>query len=141
MSEWVRLTDELRSCPPMYRYHHGDHDIGYQSAIGDTPEHFGWVRLTNEEAVALAHLLEARGWIDVKDRPPTPRDIYDERRNLVIVVDEEGNRCVSTARVLGCASGGYAWYPDSAGPGRHRNYLTVTHWLPLPKLPGDNDES
>ena len=79
-------------------------------------------------------------WIDVNDRVPIPNDIYDNRHYPVIVVDEQGHRFVSTARMPSSTLGyGYSWFPDSIRLGKHRSSLTVTHWQPLPELPGEEN--
>lgn len=64
-------------------------------------------------------------WISVKDRMPESH--YGESDN-VLVVDEIGIR-----KIL-CFDGGCWCYPTGETYGRN-----VTHWMPLPELPKEDN--
>lgn len=77
-------------------------------------------------------------WIDVNDRIPTQNTYYNERRYPVVVVGVAGNRFVSTARLFFTSSGDdHAWFPDRISHEESVKDCVVTHWQPLPKLPGE----
>lgn len=46
---WIRLSEGVKVCPPVYRLSEPDHDIGYESPMHTSPQAFSWIRMETSE--------------------------------------------------------------------------------------------
>jgi hypothetical protein len=76
---WIRLSEGVKVCPPVYRLSEPDHDIGYESPMHTSPQEFSWIRMETSE---LANIPWVKALIRAARREVQHKEGIHERADV-----------------------------------------------------------